>query len=75
MLAAFGNHGYGPLIVFGDGSGQFRLAVGLEPNLFTYPKVGRNQLPVTRCAVLAAFLRREFLDFSQIALHFTPAVP
>jgi hypothetical protein len=39
MLAAFGNHGHGPLIVFGDRSSQFRMAVGVEPYLFAYAKI------------------------------------
>ena len=42
MLAAFGNHGHGPLIVFGDRSGQFRVAVGTEPYLFAYPIVSMD---------------------------------
>ena len=44
MLAAFRNHGHGPLIVFGDRSGQFRMAVGMEPYLFTYPKIEHRRV-------------------------------
>jgi len=39
MLPAVSNHGHGPLIIFGNGSGQFRMAIGAEPHLFPDPKI------------------------------------
>jgi hypothetical protein len=74
MLAAFGNHGHGPLIVFGDRSGQFRMAVGTEPYLFGLLALheGNQQATVlsrmdTRTAATAAAMNEAKTSLKSLA--------